>query len=159
MLHECLRSLKLFWIIFKAIRTAIATTAMMLAAAFFFVPATIDERRVLGADTAIRDTLLGHRMATLLVKADSDWLYTSIAESSLEHDISPWQVRFMVERLADGTVRFDENGGVTGTIAGIPPQTASTSRNFVRNFVPAAPSDGLLTPRTPTAKFVSARDN
>lgn len=159
MLREILRPFKLFWIVFKGFRAGIAGTILMLAGALCFLPATAEERAILGADTQTRQTLIAHRAASLMVKADSDRLYIAIADSSVKEDLSPWQVRFVAERLADGTLRIDADGTISGSFPGIPPQTASTSRNFVRSFVPPTPAEGLLAPSSPTAKFVSARTN
>jgi hypothetical protein len=160
MLREILRPIKMIWIVFVALRTGIFGAALMVVVAICVAPATSAERDTLAldVDSDARITLFFHRAATFMVKADSDRLYTTIAEGSVE-DLSPWQVRFVAELLADGTIQIDGNGEIITKVPGLTPEVQPAARNYVRSFVAPAPEKGLLAQRTNTAKFVTARTN
>lgn len=160
MLRSLLKQIRMLWIVLRALRTGISGAVLVTVVGLCVAPASDKERDLLARQTESPAliTLVTHRAASLMVKVDSDRLYTAIAEGAPE-DLSPWQVRFVIERFADGTVQVDGDGDVVANVPGVEQQAQSSSRNLVTSLVPPTPSEGLLAPRTNSAKFVSARSN
>lgn len=161
MLREMFRTIKLLFIAFNALRTGIFGAVLVTILALCVAPASSRERDTLGTGVGNDPqlALIAHRAATLMVKADSDALYAAIAQAAPE-EIFAWQVRFVAERLADGTMQIGPDGQVLIQSQDTTyPQSEQPNRDFVRSIVPSSPSNGLLAPRANSAKFVTARTN
>lgn len=160
MLRDILKQLKMLWIVLHALRTGLSGAVLVFAAALIIVPANNEESRILAQDPSdiALETLVMQRMATLMVRADSDTLYTAIAERAPEN-MSAWQIRFVAERLADGSMQIGPDGQAIIALPNQSPQHQTSSRPLVQSLVPPTPPEGLLAPRTNSAKFVSARTN
>lgn len=152
MLRNALKPLKLLWIIFRAIRTGISGFVLMIVAATLIAPPTENESTILDLTsdaTARNEGLIIHRMAKAVVLIDSDWLYTSLAETS-ETGLTANGYRQLIGQFADGSIKAEFKQSGTNDDA---------ARQVATPLVPPAEHDSVLAPRTNSAKFVAARSN
>jgi len=112
------RSLKIIFVVLRAVRLGITAVVFVIGAAILIMPPTLKEQDMLAipADTSPRDDrLLMNRMAKLIAYFESDALYGAMAAAD-QNGMEADDFRLVIKGFAEGHVRVPEGANVLADI-------------------------------------------